>query len=1143
MNVDVFPIDWKAQDAKCSQDTDTEQFEIQMFGKTPEGVSTTVHITFYPYFFVGVPGTWSAAKTSYFIGECVRKYRAYAPLSMPVRRKTLYSFTNNEARPFVQLAFRTLADFKKAKYGLQREKLQTYEASLDPLLRFFHVRNISPASWVSISCEAAQKDIRIDFRSVSPSSCTHRPPLVFASWDIEAISATNKFPCSDIPGDKVITIGTAFQRYGEAEPYHRSVVTLDTCDPIEGVEVVPCQTEADVVTAWIDQLRTHEVDVMLGYNTFQFDFRYVYGRTLLCVDEYGSPQVDLSLFGKGGSGMEGAGEPIEKQLSSAAYGDNKFFVLRSPGILQIDLLQIFRKDLKLESYSLANVSTKFLDGHSKLDLLPGEIFSKFRGTSTDRATIAEYCIRDVELPLKLMSKMTTFENLLEMSNACYVPIEYLIMRGQQIKVYSLLLRKARALGFVAPDIDRNSLQSDGKYEGATVLDAQKGGYFDVVSGLDFASLYPSIMRAHNMCPSTLVLNEDTYGALESVEYYTVRTTDGTVHKFAQNVPSVVPALLEELAAFRKQAKKDMAVAKDSGDAFRASLYNAKQLAFKVSMNSVYGFFGAIKGGMFPCIPVAASVTATGRAMIEHSKNLAETLVPGTRVVYGDSVMPGTPVLVRKDGVVGVEKIENLARGWEPYPGFLKDGTDKEQSPCSMQAWTHLGWQPITRVIRHKCHKRIWRVVTHTGLVDVTEDHSLLGGNLELLKPGEVSVGQTLFTSFPPCASQCMPFEADTCPELGGLGGLEGLKGCHHIDTENQVTAQWYYLYLKSLGYDVSINTRHDTPNVFRLTFTMGKLRKQRDEVKKVHVLHETWDEYVYDLETAAGTFQAGVGDIIVKNTDSIMCILKMDDPAEQNSMHAHFKKAEWLADQISKTFKHPIELEFEKCYCPYLLFAKKRYAGLMYTAPDTPDYIDVKGLSLVRRDSAPIVKHVSTKMLDTIMYSRSVQGAIQEAQTMIRDVLLGNISLEHFIVSKQLRANYARPESQPHVIVAKKKLRRTGVPITQGERVPFVFIEDPGNADGLISSRAEDPTYVKDHGLKLDALYYLKNQLLNPITTLLEVLVDNAEEEVLKHPEIQYVLESMESQRKKEITMSKRLKLNASRNQPEITNFFKFVPD
>lgn len=136
-----------------------------------------------------------------------------------------------------------------------------------------------------------------------------------------------------------------------------------------------------------------------------------------------------------------------------------------------------------------------------------------------------------------------------------------------------------------------------------------------------------------MCYSTLVL-DDEYGAVPGVEYYDVGTSMGD-YRFAQSTPGVVPSLLEDLAAFRKQAKKEMAENKARGDAWGEALANGRQLAFKITMNSVYGFLGATKG-MLPCVPIAASVTATGRAMIGQTKRMVEELVPGSRVVYGDT---------------------------------------------------------------------------------------------------------------------------------------------------------------------------------------------------------------------------------------------------------------------------------------------------------------------------------------------------------------------------------------------------------------------------------------------------------------------------------------------------------------------------
>lgn len=147
------------------------------------------------------------------------------------------------------------------------------------------------------------------------------------------------------------------------------------------------------------------------------------------------------------------------------------------------------------------------------------------------------------------------------------------------------------------------------------------------------AVYPSIIRAWSLCFSTIVL-DPKYDNLPGVDYYQVETDQGTF-RFAQGSPGVLPELLKDLAAFRKASKKKMAEAKARGDSFAAALFNGQQLAFKITMNSAYGFTGASKG-FLPCVPIAASVTATGRRMIAQTKALVETKMPGSRVVYGVS---------------------------------------------------------------------------------------------------------------------------------------------------------------------------------------------------------------------------------------------------------------------------------------------------------------------------------------------------------------------------------------------------------------------------------------------------------------------------------------------------------------------------
>lgn len=184
---------------------------------------------------------------------------------------------------------------------------------------------------------------------------------------------------------------------------------------------------------------------------------------------------------------------------------------------------------------------------------------------------------------------------------------------------------------------RERVQSDEKYEGATVIEPKRGYYAEPVTTLDFASLYPSIMMAHNLCYTTLISVREAKERLQPEQY--VITPHGDCFVTSETQKGILPIILEELLAARKVAKRAMAAATDP---FQRAIQNGRQLALKVSANSVYGFTGATVGQL-PCLAISSSVTAFGREMIESTKNQVEghyTIANGythdAEVVYGDT---------------------------------------------------------------------------------------------------------------------------------------------------------------------------------------------------------------------------------------------------------------------------------------------------------------------------------------------------------------------------------------------------------------------------------------------------------------------------------------------------------------------------
>ena len=109
-------------------------------------------------------------------------------------------------------------------------------------------------------------------------------------------------------------------------------------------------------------------------------------------------------------------------------------------------------------------------------------------------------------------------NYTEMARVTGVPFNYLLSRGQQIKVISQLFRNAGDAGYIIPAM--KSEGTDEQYEGATVIEPTRGFYDVPIATLDFASLYPSIMMAHNLCYTTLLDKStiDRFNLVEGQDY-------------------------------------------------------------------------------------------------------------------------------------------------------------------------------------------------------------------------------------------------------------------------------------------------------------------------------------------------------------------------------------------------------------------------------------------------------------------------------------------------------------------------------------------------------------------------------------------------------------------------------------------------
>ncbi len=970
---------------------------------------------------------------------------------------------------------------------------------------------------------------------------------------IEDVDAKLSFSFPPLQGDPVIQVGTTFHRYGEAACHRRHVLTLGTCEAVEGAEVVACAHETELLLRWAALVRESDPDVVTGYNICGFDFAYLRDRAR----ELGC-EAEFSRLGR----LQNVRCAFrETMLSSSALGDNVIKYYELDGRCVIDLMRVVRRDHSLDSYKLDHVASKFLK-ENKHDIGPGDIFRLQQGTAADRATVAAYCVQDCALCNRLMIRLETLANNVGMANVCRVPLAHIFMRGQGVKIFSLVAKQCADDGFAIPTrqpFAPGGGDEDDGYEGAIVLEPQTGMYMDeVIAVMDYASLYPSSIIGENLSHDTYVL-DPRYDGLEGVEYQDIcydiyqgkgdeRTKVGVkTCRFVVNREGVIPRILRRLLQARKDTRRrighkrvsssgagggsqaavgpvlredddelevlDVAsgerrvfrrgpgaelTVEDAHDAFAKAVLDGLQLAYKVTANSLYGQMGARTSPVY-LKEIAACTTAVGRAMIMKAKAFMEER-HAARVIYGDSVAGHTPCVLRVRGRrLHVERVEDLAGRfggdrWLPCEEAGRQTKEACELPPSagVEVWSDGGWTRVHRVIRHALapHKRMVRVRTPSGIVDVTDDHSLLRADgRSVLSPRDAVPGTDLLHrpldpgDLPPGAAEAVAAHMDALGVRPAPGSV--------FDAEDQLTAQRTYVALRALGCHVALSELlpSGAGGGVRLRVLAQPLAKaDAAAVLEAPRCLPPSQDYVYDLTTDSAHFQAGAGCMVVHNTDSIFCIF----PGEaRGDLRAAMEASDAATREFNRLLKAPQNLEAEKCFYPFCLLSKKRYIGMMYEQGnhDKEGKRKEMGVALKRRDTAPIVKTIYSGAIDIIMKQRDLQGSVDFVRQVVDEVVDGRRPMSDFIITKSLRATYADPDRIAHRVLADRiGARDPGNRPQANDRVAYAYVVNPSAR--LQGDRIETPEYIEAKGLRLDYRHYITNQITKPVCQLYAIVLD-----------------------------------------------------
>jgi len=734
------PCDWIESD-------DKGRYIVDAYGRNEEGEIGRVRITgFCPYFYIqhkegDTPSTLKS-KFEKAYNDSSDKKLSFTDLRFLEETKldAMNGFSGLAPIKVWKVIAPAIWLFKsvsKAAKGMDR---MAYETNLPPLLRLFHILDISPASPFKFEGERSDpgEDMNVDvcytinFQGIIPDSKITIPLLV-ASYDLEVYSESGMFPMASNSSDEIIQIGVSL-RWSDSmlQSEDRFVLVIGDTTPSEDptVKYICCKTEKELLLRFERLIRDENPDILCGYNTFGFDDGYIAERA-----EFN--RISLS-FGRIVAKQWGRGKDdcvkTEKKTFELASGKFAVRYIEMPGRMTVDVLLSIRREQNLDSYKLDNVASTFLrdkvksfknvpggceivtnstrglfignlvrfdimtnttnpyrDGElfkvlevtpksfkietesevltdasgnvewsfAKDDVGPKDIFASHHGTPDQRALIAKYCIQDCDLVLTVMAKLDTLVNARGMADVCRVPIQYIFLRGQGIKIYSAVVYNASKRNQII--VTQEGFEGDTSYEGAIVLPPKIGMYLDQpISVLDFNSLYPSNMIAFNLSPDTLVYvkefntsgkkirQEGTDGEEFKKNGYKIDEISYDVHNdegestgritcgFAQPTDDkrtigLLPLTLDILLKKRKETRKIMEKTEDES---QKAVLNGLQLAYKVVANSVYGQAGS-KTSAIRKIEVAACTTAAGRDRIQFAKSVVEKEF-GAEVIYGDT---------------------------------------------------------------------------------------------------------------------------------------------------------------------------------------------------------------------------------------------------------------------------------------------------------------------------------------------------------------------------------------------------------------------------------------------------------------------------------------------------------------------------
>ncbi|KAI1818547.1 DNA polymerase family B [Poronia punctata] len=455
-------------------------------------------------------------------------------------------------------------------------------------------------------------------------------------------------------------------------------------------KIIEESSELDLMVRMVEIVRTHDPDILTGYEVHGSSWGFLIERARLkydyaLADEFS--RTKSQSFGR-------------SKREADKWGFNTTSAIRVTGRHMINIWRSMRGELNLLQYTMENVAWHVL--HRRIPHYPWHTLTAWYrgGKARDLSKLMRYYLTRTKLDIEILEANELISRTSEQARVLGVDFFSVFSRGSQFKVESIMFRITKPENFVLISPDRKQVGTQNALECLPlVMEPQSAFYNSPLLVLDFQSLYPSVMIAYNYCYSTFLgrivnwrgTNKMGFAEyrrqkrlLELLKHHINIAPNGIMYCKAEIRKSLLAKMLTEILETRVMVKSGMK--QDKEDKTLQRLLNNRQLALKLLANVTYGYTSASFSGRMPCSEIADSIVQTGRETLERAIAFIHSVDKWkAEVVYGDTDslfihLPGRT----KDQAFDIgNEIAQRVTDMNPRPIKLK--FEKVYHPCLLLA--------------------------------------------------------------------------------------------------------------------------------------------------------------------------------------------------------------------------------------------------------------------------------------------------------------------------------------------------------------------------------------------------------------------------------------------------------------------------